>query len=610
VTLTFRLLLIWLFAGAIAFAVQLNWMSATASPEGFVPVGNDAFYHARRIIDAARDPAGFYEVDHFIHAPEGSLLTWPWGYDYGMGMLLKAGTNLGLADDPMKFLAYVPPFAVLITIALAIAIATGLGLSLWSVLLLALCVALSPLTQGMHSIGSIDHHYAEYIVILAFMASALWWMKRPESRSMAAVTALVLGTGPAVHNGLFALQVPLLLAAVVCWLRSERLPAPAIAVFGLTLNFATLAVLVPSLPFRLGMFEFFLLSWFHLYVASCTAIAMGYLARCERTARSVVGLVGIAVLLSAPLLRDFLLARAFVGKEAEALEVILEARSVWSFYLERGFLGVSAIYSSLIFLVPLLWLGCAYAITRTSDRRHVLLYVYALLTLPLMLAQFRFQYYGSLALYLPLLVLADRASTTGSNRRSVAMAVITAVLFLAYYPAVRYGLSERPPLGNDLYYQMTRRAMPSLAAACDQDPGIVLARSNDGHPIRYHTGCSVIANNFLLTEQHFEAVRRVDNLFMMTPQQLLESGVPVKYVLVRARGVVVVREDGSVGLVPYDEAPRISDPLTDALLWSDPAKVPSRFKLVEEIKVPGGAYQYARIWRIDGDSTQAPRRGL
>jgi hypothetical protein len=606
VTLTFRLLLIWLFAGAIAFAVQLNWMSATASPEGFVPVGNDAFYHARRIIDTARDPAGFYEVDHFIHAPEGSLLTWPWGYDYGMGMLLKAGTDLGLAGDPMKFLAYVPPFAVLITIALAIAIATGLGLSLWSVLLLALCVALSPLTQGMHSIGSIDHHYAEYMIILAFMASALWWMRRPESRPMAAVTALVLGTGPAVHNGLFALQVPLLLATVVCWLRSERLPSPTIAVFGLTLIFATLAVLVPSLPFRLGMSEFYLLSWFHLYVASCTALAMGYLARCPRTARSILGLVAIAVLLTVPLLRDFLLAGAFVGKEADALEVILEARSVWSFYLERGFLGVSAIYSSLIFLVPLLWLGCAYAITRTTDRRHVLLCVYALLTLPLMLAQFRFQYYGSLALYLPLLVLAEQASTTKASRRRAAMVVVTAVLCIAYYPAVRHGLGERPPLGNDLYYQLTRRAMPALAAACEDDPGIVLARSNDGHPIRYHTDCSVIANNFLLTDQHFEAVRRVDDLFMLTPQQLLESGFPVKYVLVRARGVVMIRTDGSVGLVPFGEAPRVSDPLTDALLWGDQNKVPGQFKLLHEIEVPGGAYQYARIWKIEGDSTQVP----
>lgn len=605
-TLTFRLLMVWLFAGAIAFAVQLNWMSATSSPEGFVPVGNDAFYHARRIIDAARDPAAFYEVDRFIHAPEGSLLTWPWGYDYAMGMLLKGGAELGLAGDPMKFLAYVPPFAVLIAIALTIAIATGLGLSLWSVLLLALCVALSPLTQGMHSIGSIDHHYAEYIVILSFMASALWWMRRPESRSMAAVTALVLGMGPAVHNGLFALQVPLLLATTVCWLRSERLPSPAVAVFGLTLIFAILAVLVPSLPFRLGMSEFFLLSWFHLYVASCTALAMAYLARFERSARSILGLVGLAAMLSAPLLRDLLLAGAFVGKEAEALESIQEARSVWSFYQERGFLGVSALYSSLIFAVPVIWLGCAYAIVRAIDRRHVLVCVYALLALPLMIAQFRFQYYGSLALYLPLLVLVDRASSTVVSRRA-AMAIVTGVLCLAYYPAVRHGLAGGRQLGNDVYYQMTRRAMPPLATACEEDPGIVLARSNDGHPIRYHTGCSVIANNFLLTEQHFEAVRRVHKLFMMTPQQLLESGFPVKYVLVRARGVVVVRADGSVGLVSFDEAPRVSDPLTDALLWSDPAKVPSRFKLIEEIKVPGGAYQYARIWKIEGIPTNSGR---
>ena len=496
-TQTFRLLLIWVFASAIAFALQLNSMSATYTPEGFVPVGNDSFYHARRIIDTARDPAAFYEFDPKIHAPEGSLLTWPWGYDYAMGMLLRAGTELGLAADPMKFLAYVPPFAVLATVGLTIMIGVALGLSWWSVLLLALCVASSPLTQGMHGIGSIDHHYAEYIVILAFMASALRWMREPESRAAAALVALVLGVGPAIHNGLFALQVPLLLAAGVCWLRGIRLAGGPVATFGTTLAGSTLLVLLPSLPFRLGMSEYYLLSWFHLYVALCTALVMAFFARFSVTARSIAGLVALAALLVAPLVRDLVLAGAFVGKEAEALETIQEARSVWSHYQERGFIGISAIYSSLVFLAPFTWAGCAYALLRTRDRRVVLVCGFALITLPLMLAQFRFQYYGSLGLYLPLILVADRASV-GRGRKAW-MVAITLLLVAAYYPALRYGLTGWRQLGNDVYYRMTRLAMPALAEACRRDPGIVLARNNEGHFIRYHTDCPVIANNFLLT---------------------------------------------------------------------------------------------------------------
>jgi hypothetical protein len=34
-----------------------------------VPLGNDSFYHARRILDAVRDPSAFYQFDAKIHAP-------------------------------------------------------------------------------------------------------------------------------------------------------------------------------------------------------------------------------------------------------------------------------------------------------------------------------------------------------------------------------------------------------------------------------------------------------------------------------------------------------------------------------------------------------------
>jgi len=263
--------------------------------------------------------------------------------------------------------------------------------------------------------------------------------------------------------------------------------------------------------------------------------------------------------------------------------------------------GISRIYSALVFLAPITWLACAFALFRTKDRRLVLVCIHALFTLPLLFAQFRFQYYGSLALYLPLMAFADRLASR-TNRR-MPLVVATLVLVVAYYPPVRHGLAGGGNLGNDIYYRMTRLAMPALARACQEDPGIVLARNNEGHYIRYHTDCSVIANNFLLTEQHFEAVRRVGAMFDMTPTELLASDLPVKYVLARARGIVLVREDGSVDIVPREEAAFVSDRLTDALLWSDPADVPAGFRLVQEIKVPGGAYQYARVWKIERSAT-------
>jgi hypothetical protein len=51
-------------------------------------------------------------------------------------------------------------------------------------------------------------------------------------------------------------------------------------------------------------------------------------------------------------------------------------------------------------------------------------------------------------------------------------------------------------------------------------------------------------------------------------------------------------------LVDRDDARMVSDPLTDALLWSDPDSVDPSFKLVAEVKTPTKDYPYARIWKI------------
>jgi hypothetical protein len=287
----------------------------------------------------------------------------------------------------------------------------------------------------------------------------------------------------------------------------------------------------------------------------------------------------------------------FVGKEAEALSNILEAQSVLQLHANRGWEGVVRLYSGLVYLAPLTWIGCAWALLRTRDRPTIFVCVYALMTLPLLLMQFRFHYYGSLGLYLPLLLWVHSSAT--ERWRTPLVVAAFALIAVLYYPAVRHGLTGGRQLGNDVYYLMTRMALVPLADACKKDPGIVLARNNDGHYIRYHTECSVIANNFLLTEQQFDAARRVDALFQMTPAQLVASSFPVKYVLVRARGIVLVRADGTLAIVPREEASVVTDPLSDGLLWGDLDRVPKEFTLLAEIPVPGEQYPYARLWKLE-----------
>lgn len=167
---------LWLLWGSVAaLACLVYWPAAHLNGE-YLPVGNDSFYHARRILDTAAAPASFYEFDTHIHAPEGSLLTWPWGYDYALGWLVRLAAEAGVPGPPMAFLIWVPVAAVFLSIALIMIIARRLLLSLPFTSLGALGVALSPLTAVLHGIGMIDHHYAEYILVLATIASGLTWL--------------------------------------------------------------------------------------------------------------------------------------------------------------------------------------------------------------------------------------------------------------------------------------------------------------------------------------------------------------------------------------------------------------------------------------------------
>ncbi len=119
---------LWLLIGLIAAAAcSLTWPSAHFADE-YVPFSNDSFYHARRILDTVADPASFYEFDSKIHAPEGSLLTWPWGYDYAMAWLVRAGLALGISGSPIGILIWLPVLAVFVSMGLMLLLARRLGL--------------------------------------------------------------------------------------------------------------------------------------------------------------------------------------------------------------------------------------------------------------------------------------------------------------------------------------------------------------------------------------------------------------------------------------------------------------------------------------------------
>ena len=199
--------LIYAAFAAIALFMALQIGSASYYGGHYEPVGNDSFYHARRILDAAGE-RGFYEFDDRIHVPEGSLIAWPWAYDYLLGQSVRLLEAVSPGTDARDFLAFVPVAWLLVNMALFVALTGAAGLPAGLRLIAALGYALFPMTQLLHGTGIIDHHYIEHTFVLGALLLTMRWARQFERPGRAVALGLLLGVAPAFHNGLFILQLP------------------------------------------------------------------------------------------------------------------------------------------------------------------------------------------------------------------------------------------------------------------------------------------------------------------------------------------------------------------------------------------------------------------
>jgi hypothetical protein len=589
---------LWLLLGALAAAVCSVTLPQARLGDEYLPVGVDSFYHARRILDTAADPSAFYEFDPKIHAPEGSLLTWPWGYDYAMAWVVRLAVKADIAAEPIRALVWIPVLAVFVSSGLLMLAARRLGLSLWSTALAGACLALSPLTQYLHGVGQIDHHYAEYIFVLATLACGLKWLSNPAQRGAAIVLGIVLGIAPAIHNGMFVLQVPVLASLFVLWTQNIRLPTRATVGFAVALFLSTLAIVIPSQPFRTGHFEFYTLSWFHLYIAGSTAAVSLALAYLERSWRSVGILAGAAVLLLLPLAQQVLVGRAFLAGTIERLAGIAEMRSLES--MTRAPYGrreLSQSYSLLVWLLPFTVAYCAFMAWQERANGRIFFWLSCIGGAALLSTQLRMQYFGSFALYLPLLVLAERIVAAHAQHRKVVMLCTSLALLMAYWLPVRHQLLLRPVLAGDDNFRSLRPILGDLQKACADEPGVVLADNDAGHYIRYYTQCSVIANNFLLTRQHEDKIRLMDHLTSLSATALPREAPYVRYLLLRP--LSIVRTQGKVNYKSYSaQSPR----LVTELLLAPVTELPSRYMLIEQANIRASneaeSVPYIRLLKI------------
>src|SRR5580765_8280399 len=110
-TPAFRNTLLWLVGAVLLTAFTMQTLSAAFTDGHFIPAHNDAFYHARRILDSVMTGTPIAQFDPHMHVPEGSWVTWPWTYDAVLATVTGWFGPFADRNAAMAVLAYLPVFA-------------------------------------------------------------------------------------------------------------------------------------------------------------------------------------------------------------------------------------------------------------------------------------------------------------------------------------------------------------------------------------------------------------------------------------------------------------------------------------------------------------------
>ena len=581
---------LWIPATLIAMFFALLHRDAAFLDGQYIPMGNDSFYHARRILDALVS-GEVAQFDPRIHVPDGAWIPWPWGYDYLLVKTTQVAQWLRADLDPMAYLAHVPVAWIAVNTALFLGILSAIGLPLGLRAIGMLGFALSALNQQLHAIGMLDHHFAEFTFVLANVLLGLRWLRRPDNPSAAAALGVLLGIAPAFHNGLFMLQIPVLICISILWLRGDSPPLKSVVLFSIALVASTLLIVLPAQALRQGMFEFALLSWFHVYVTACSAVWLTFIALRPFTRINLAVLSVIGLVLLVPIGAEVVRGGAFFAGGISVLSEIAEARSPLQLVSHYGLVKLMSFYSYLLFAVPVLLLWFVWRLVREVEPAKIFFAAAAALGLALLLVQFRFHHFGTFALLAGTLMALDilcRRMQWGDGGRVLIGLMVVAV---CYQPSLRQRLFIIYPPSADAAYANTQIIHADLAQLCLEDPGVVLANHNDGNSILFHSDCSVIANNFILRAEDEIKIDEIAQLMTLTPSDLREGRRDIKYIFLRAQDFSLV-ENGEEQLV-------LTNALAKALLTSDDP--PEGFTLVRSIqKTADDASPYARLYKIEG----------
>ena len=224
---------------------------------------------------------------------------------------------------------------------------------------------------------------------------------------------------------------------------------------------------------------------------------------------------------------------SFVSGDIAGWKNIAETETVISYLRQHGMASLTSVYTWLIVLQPVivLWYVIRLFLSRVGD--ELFFAVMVVFGSALLLAQWRMHYFGSFALFLPVLLLAQHLTTARPHGKWATYAVLLLVMAVAYVPAYER-LMTSPLITRSYEYGLTRSIFVEMQKACEADPGVILAGHNDGHYITFHSDCPVIANNFIISPLHSQKVRQSERLLAGTAASLVANEPWIRYVYVTA----------------------------------------------------------------------------
>ena len=235
-------------ATSITVFFALLVRDSTVIDGAYLPRGNDSFYHARRILDAAVGSPRFLSVRR---APPGARRSLD---SVAVGVRLSPGAKgaqvaLWIAPtlDPMAFISYVPVAWIFVNAALFLAagardrLVTRDAAARDAVFRAVAADAAAALRSAWSTTTTSSTRSS--CSTLARLALA-----RARRRTLAAPShlAVALGLAPAFHNGLFILQLVPLATVFVLWFRGAAPPPAALRGFAVALAGDDAARLLPS----------------------------------------------------------------------------------------------------------------------------------------------------------------------------------------------------------------------------------------------------------------------------------------------------------------------------------------------------------------------------